>query len=122
MASHNQLGKAGEEAAVQYLIEQGYTIRHRNWRYGRKELDIVAYKDGELVVVEVKCRKSETFQRPAEAVDGRKISHIFAATDAYLRCYSLRVSVRFDVIAIVGSPGTFTIEHMKDAFRAFICY
>ena len=44
MAEHNELGKAGENAAVAYLEEHGYLIRHRNWRKGHFELDIVAAK------------------------------------------------------------------------------
>lgn len=54
MAGHNELGKNGENQAAAYLEAQGYVIRHRNWRSGKKELDLVAEKDGELVVVEVK--------------------------------------------------------------------
>ena len=42
MAKHNELGKAGEDAAVAYLESQDYLIRHRNWRRGHLELDIVA--------------------------------------------------------------------------------
>ena len=56
MAKHNDLGKAGENAAAAYLEKEDYLIRHRNWRKGHFELDIVAAKDNELVVVEVKTR------------------------------------------------------------------
>lgn len=42
MAKHNELGKEGETEAAEYLISKGYTIRHRNWRSGKRELDIVA--------------------------------------------------------------------------------
>ena len=51
MAEHNLLGKAGEDAAVQYLEQQEYNIRHRNWRKGHVELDIVAAQNGELIIV-----------------------------------------------------------------------
>lgn len=54
MAEHNLLGKAGEDAAVDYLERHDYVIRHRNWRKGHFELDIVAAKNGELIIVEVK--------------------------------------------------------------------
>lgn len=36
MAAHNNLGKAGEEEAVQLLLEKGYTILHRNWYSGKR--------------------------------------------------------------------------------------
>ncbi len=45
MATHNALGKAGEDAAAAYLERNGYAIRDRNWRKNRLELDIVATKD-----------------------------------------------------------------------------
>ena len=51
MAAHNELGKEGEDEAVRYLETKGYRICHRNWRSGRKELDIVAEHQGELIVV-----------------------------------------------------------------------
>ena len=44
MAKHNDLGKAGENAAAAYLEKEDYLIRHRNWRKGHFELDIVAAK------------------------------------------------------------------------------
>ena len=69
MAEHNVLGKEGEGEAVAYLQEKGYVIRHRNWLAGRLELDIVAEKDGELVVIEVKTRRNERYGRPEDAVD-----------------------------------------------------
>ena len=76
MASHNELGKEGENAAVKYLLEKGYEIRHRNWHSGHRDLDIVAQKDGELVIVEVKTRSDACFGQPEDAVDRRKIRSI----------------------------------------------
>ena len=45
MASHNELGKDGEELATNWLKEKGYSILHRNWRHSYYELDIVALKN-----------------------------------------------------------------------------
>ena len=73
MAKHNDLGKAGENAAVAYLEQKGYLIRNRNWRKGHFELDIVAAKDNELIVIEVKTRSNTLFAEPEDAVDLPKI-------------------------------------------------
>ena len=51
MAEHNEFGKEGEEEAAAYLIDKGYSIRHRNWHCGKKELDIVAEYRNELIVI-----------------------------------------------------------------------
>ena len=68
MAKHNDLGKAGENAAAAYLEKEDYLIRHRNWRKGHFELDIVAAIDIELVFVEVKSRRYTEFAQPEDAV------------------------------------------------------
>ncbi len=116
MAEHNRLGKEGENEAVQWLTEKGYRILHRNWRSGKKELDIVARHEGLLVVVEVKSRRNTVYGLPEEAVDMRKIRHIVASTDAYLRKFEIDLPVRFDVITVTGRDDNRQITHIKDAF------
>lgn len=116
MAGHNELGKNGENQAAAYLEAQGYVIRHRNWRSGKKELDLVAEKDGELVVVEVKTRQNLNYGLPQEAVGERKTRRIVDSTDAYLRKFGLDLPVRFDIITLTGNEAPFHIEHIRDAF------
>jgi putative endonuclease len=116
MAEHNNLGKEGEEQATTYLVNHNYTIRHRNWRSGKKELDIIAEKEGQLIVVEVKTRRDEKFARPEDAVTPMKIRRTVAAADAYIRCYAIDLPVRFDILTLVGNKNRYTIEHIKDAF------
>lgn len=59
MAQHNDLGVKGEELAVEYLINHGYNIVKRNYRYLKAEIDIIAQKGTVLVGVEVKTRTSD---------------------------------------------------------------
>ena len=106
MAIHNILGKAGEDAAAKYLEQNGYTIRDRNWRKNHLELDIVADKDKELIIVE----------GPQDAVNWQKIRRIVVAAEAYIKHFCLDAPVRFDIITAVGEPGAFRIEHLKEAF------
>lgn len=116
MAAHNELGKEGEDEAVRFLERQGYQIRHRNWRSGRKELDIVAEHQGELIVVEVKTRRDQRFGTPEESIGEAKIRRIVSSTDAYLRKYSIDLPVRFDIISITGTELPLEIEHIINAF------
>jgi len=116
MAKHNDLGKAGENAAAAYLEKEDYLIRHRNWRKGHFELDIVAAKDNELVVVEVKTRSNTEFAQPEDAVDVPKIRRTVRAADTYIKLFQIDIPVRFDIITVVGENGNFEIEHIKKAF------
>lgn len=117
MAKHNELGKAGEDAAVAYLEQHGYIIRDRNWRKGHFELDIVAAKENELIVVEVKTRSNTQFAEPEDAVDLPKIRRTVRAADTYMKLFQIDASVRFDIITVVGNDnGDFKIEHIKEAF------
>lgn len=116
MAAHNELGKLGEQLAADHLSAAGYLIRHRNWRSGRRELDIVAEKDGTLVVVEVKTRSGTTFGMPEEAVTAGKIRRIVSSADAYLRKFAVDMPVRFDLITVVQEDGVPRLTHIEDAF------
>lgn len=116
MAQHNLLGKSGEELASEYLIGQGYIIRDINWQSGKYELDIVAYKDEMLVIVEVKTRRDSEYANPEDAVDRKKIRNIVWATEAYISMHQLDMDVRFDIISIIGQEPPFEIEHIEDAF------
>lgn len=116
MAKHNNLGKAGEDAAAKLLESEGYTIRHRNWRLRHLELDIVAEKDGELTIVEVKTRSNTDYRQPYEAVDYKKIKHILYAANAYIKEFDVSGTVHFDIITVVGDENKFNICHITDAF------
>lgn len=116
MAIHNDLGKNGEEAATRFLTEKGYRILHRNWRSGKKELDIVAEYQGELVVIEVKTRRNNQYGNPEDAVNGRKIRHIVSSADAYIKMNAIDLPIRFDIITLIGQEYPFQIEHIESAF------
>lgn len=116
MNEHLTLGKTGEDIAAKYLQERGYFILHRNWRSGHKELDIVARDGEELVIVEVKTRRNDLYGNPEDAIDDRKIRKIVSATDSYVRKYRVDLSIRFDIITIIGQEEPYQIEHIEDAF------
>lgn len=118
MAEHNETGKEGEQEASDYLIKQGFRIIHRNWRWRRNELDIIAFKDRQLIVVEVKTRSVNYLVAPEEAVNKTKIKRIVAATDAYIRYHNIPYPVRFDIITIVKTHEGHRIEHIEEAFYA----
>lgn len=87
MAEHNELGKWGEDEATLYLENEGYVVIDRDWKAGKRDLDILAVSpDGKtLVVVEVKTRSGEEYQQPEEAVDVRKMRNLAIAANAYVK-------------------------------------
>jgi len=119
MAAHNELGKHGEQLAVNYLIRKGFVIREQNWYFQKAEVDIIAQKGGLLVIVEVKTRSSRFFGDPQEFVKQEKIRLLTKAIDHYVTDLDLDVEVRFDVIGIVVTNFNTSITHLEDAFYHF---
>lgn len=115
MARHNDYGKWGENMAVDHLVSLGYAIRDRNWRIGHYELDIVAMKGNRVVFVEVKSRLHDDYN-PETDINKAKRSRIISAANAYLHATRLPHEPQFDVIYIVGSPDSYKVEHLPDAF------
>ncbi len=119
MAAHNELGKAGEQLAFDYLISKGYRIKERNWRHQKAEVDIIAQKGTVLAIVEVKTRSTRFFGDPQDFINSKKIKLLASAIDAYVNNQDLNVEVRFDVIGIISKGTVNEIVHFKDAFYHF---
>ena len=116
MAKHNELGKKGEELAVQFLTEKGYEILERNWRNNHKEIDIIAKDGEELVIVEVKTRRNGDYGEPDAAVTHQKQTRLIYAANAYIFTNHLNCNTRFDIISIIYNDDNPEIEHIEDAF------
>lgn len=119
MAEHNELGKLGEELAVDFLIENGFEILETNWVFQKAEVDIIAQKGNILTVVEVKTRSSIDFGSPQDFVKPKKIKLLVKAINEYVISNDLDVEVRFDIIAIQVKGKEFEIVHLVDAFYYF---
>jgi putative endonuclease len=116
MAEHNELGKQGEELAVAYLREKGYTILDTNFRAGRNEIDIVAREGDMLVIVEVKSRRSNYFAEPEYSVTKDKQKALIRAANSYIYRKNIDLETRFDIMAIILKDEEVHINHLKDAF------
>ncbi|WP_282043799.1 YraN family protein [Winogradskyella flava] len=119
MAQHNELGKKGEQLAVEFLIKNGYEILQRNYRFDKAEVDVIAQKEDILAIVEVKTRSTTDFGNPQDFVKPKQIKNLVKAVDEYVTERELDVEVRFDVIAIVKEKTGFGIEHLENAFYHF---
>lgn len=116
MADHNLLGKKGEELSLQYLKENGYLIKEKNWRFGKDEIDIIALNNDQLVIVEVKTRSTRFFGEPEFAVTKTKQRFLIRATHNYIIQNEIDLETRFDIISVVVTPEKSEIHHIKNAF------
>ncbi|MCL2423850.1 MAG: YraN family protein [Micrococcales bacterium] len=109
------VGRFGEQVAADHLTAEGLEVLDRNWRCADGELDLVVADGCELVVVEVKTRRSTAFGTPAEAVTWRKLARLRRLAAAWLAAHDARPrSVRIDVVAItVPRRGGLQVEHLK---------
>ncbi len=119
MAEHNDLGKQGENIAIDYLRGNGYQILETNYRYQKAEVDIMALKDKTLAIVEVKTRSTAVFGNPQDFLKRNQIERIVNAVDYYIQSQQLDVEVRFDVIAIVKTDKAHEVQHLENAYYHF---
>jgi putative endonuclease len=116
MSESHSLGQKGENAAVAFLEKAGYRIRHRNWKSGKRELDIVAENNDLIVFVEVKTRTDDQWMEPRNLVPRDKQRSIIYAADGYIQKYNITKESRFDVIILMGKSEPFKIDHIENAF------
>ena len=115
-----ELGKKGEELAVEYLKGKGFEILNQNYRYGKGEIDIIAKdpKDGCTVFVEVKSRQNLDYGEPEYAITKNKQKQVKKIAELYFYENEIKeLECRFDVIAIllenINQP---VINHYVNAF------
>lgn len=109
------LGRFAETLAAVLLRLKGYRILARSYRVPAGEIDIVAWKGGILVAVEVKARDSVA--AAAEAILWRQRRRIERALTHFLKTRPEfgEAGLRFDAVLVV--PGKFP-RHIKDAWRS----
>ena len=116
MADSHILGQEGEELAREHLLKKGYKILHRNWKSGKREIDIVAENKDFIVFVEVKTRSDDYLMHPRHAVTSEKQKSIIYAAENYLKRYNINKESRFDIVSIISDGKSVLVEHIEDAF------
>lgn len=114
--NNRQLGKYGEDKAVEYLQKKKYRIIQRNFRYARGEIDIIATYQQYIIFIEVKLRKNFKFGTPESSVDLRKQDKIKRTAEYFLLRYKDNKKIRFDVISIQIKNGRGKLKHFQNAF------
>ena len=116
MSDLKEFGTNGEELAQAFLKNLDYDLLELNWRFGKNEIDIIAAKDDQIVIVEVKTRRSNYFSEPEVSVTKAKQRILVRAANAYLRWHNIHFETRFDIISIILTPYNHYIKHIEGAF------
>ena len=117
--SGKPLGDRGESIAADHLERAGWTILVRNFRLGRKEIDLVARRGEVVAFVEVKTRAGLGYGHPLEAITWKKRREIHQVAAAWIDRYGRPGEIyRFDAIAIrLRSAAATEVQHVEDAWR-----
>jgi putative endonuclease len=111
------LGQAGEAAAADYYLTQGFEVLARGYRHGRAEVDLVLRRGTELLIfAEVKTRSSGQFGTPETFVSERKKELFRLAATHLQEELDWRGDIRFDIVALTLLSHGFRVEHFEDAF------
>lgn len=115
---HLRRGKLGETAAKRHLQRQGLKFLTANFESDRGEIDLIFRDEDCLVFVEVKTRSSETWTRPAAAVNARKRRLLTKTAFDYLRLLRQReVKLRFDIVEVLLRDGEVCeVRHLPNSF------
>jgi putative endonuclease len=122
MAAHNDYGNAAEELACDMLRHRGWTVLQRNWRFHRKEIDLVMRRQGIVAFVEVRARGSASHGHPLATIGPRKRRDLETAARSWVALNGrAHEAYRFDVVTVIGRsdvPGSPPLlEHFEDAWR-----
>ena len=104
-----------EVEARDYLTAQGYRILAQNHTVRGAEIDLVAEKDGMIVVAEVKQRRSARYGAPAEMITRKKLARLQDAALLFLAAEFGRddLPLRFDALLVSGDREAYRLEHLE---------
>ncbi len=95
---HYSLGRRGENWVANLVESRGWTVLARNWRRRGVELDIVALRTGDLIILEVKTRRdSRALEDPHRVLSWGKRkafirgAHLYLSHEQDLAALSIRL-------------------------------
>lgn len=116
-AGRRSLAARGEDEAAAHLRARGCRILDRNWRSGRREIDLVVLDGATVAFVEVKARTAG----PQDALEGTTLGQrrrVQAAAEAWIHAHpGVGEEFRFDLVAVrLGDGGRPEVEHVPGAW------
>jgi len=114
-------GNWAEEAAAEFLLEQGLELVGRNFSRKFGELDLIMFDDEILVFIEVRFRRNAAYGDGLSSVGVRKQRKIITAARAFLLSHpGLRFrACRFDVVSVSRPNYRPMFNWVSDAFSTY---
>jgi putative endonuclease len=116
-----QKGVWGENLALGFLENLGYTRVDQGYYTRFGEIDVIVRDDEYIVFVEVKMRRNRDFAEAREFVSAAKQRRVRTTAQIWLIANETDLQPRFDVIEIYAQNGIKTqnpeIFHIEDAFQ-----
>ena len=109
-------GQLAKEKACKFLQQQGLTLIEKNYRCRNGEIDLIMQDKNQLVFVEVRYRKCESYGTAIETVDQNKINKLISTAQYYISSNQLDIPSRFDV---VGFDASLNPNWISNAFSAY---
>ena len=107
MTLRQEKGRAGEDAAADWLEKAGMRILARNWRSGSYELDLV----------DVRLRGKGSLASPEASMTPAKCRSVVKAARAYLSASGeWDVPCRFDLVCVRDAGATFELDYYRHVF------
>ncbi len=102
MSKNQQIAKAGESLATQFLRSKNYKILKNNYRIPGGEIDIIAQSKDTIHFIEVKNRHQNFYGQPEESLFKRQTHKILRSALTYLHKFhqGRYQNLQFDLIAI----------------------
>ena len=90
----------------------------RRFRSGRRDIDLIAEREGVVAFVEVKARRGAEFGGPVGAVGWRKQRELARSAQVWIdRHGQAPESYRFDVIGVLIAGERVRVSHVAGAFE-----
>ena len=117
-AARQAFGELGERVAARWLARRGWRIVQHRFRSGRRDIDLVAERDGLVAFVEVKARRTDGFGGPVGAVGWKKQRELSRSALAWIdRHGRAGESYRFDVLGVILAGERVRVRHVEHAFE-----
>jgi len=115
--SRQDFGLLGERIAARWLVRQGWSVVEHRFRAGRRDIDLIMRRAGEVAFVEVKARRGQDFGSPVEAVHHRKQLELSRAARVWVdRFGTVELAYRFDVMGILVEGDRVRVRYIPNAF------